>query len=150
MKNLPKISSFIVLVWLAVFISCNKNPSSIVSPSSVSQTLNTLRGREFEFNDLTWQVIHSPGPNVIVAIYRPDLFFNPFSSLEVRIRFDTSAIWLGVLRDTGSPYPAGFDFFYTTGGSDFFHADSGHLYIFPISGNPLFAGIRVSVRVRFI
>src|SRR5688572_27910716 len=150
MKKLSKISSFIVLAWFAVFISCNKNPSSIVSPPSTPQSLDTLRGREFEFNNLNWQAIHSPGPNVIVAIYRPDLFFNPFISPEVTIRLDTSTIWLGVLRDTGSPYPAGFDFFYTIGGSDLFHADSGHLYIFPISGNPLFAGIRVSVRVRFI
>src|SRR5688572_48606 len=149
MKNSPKISSFIVLAWLAIFISCNKNPSSIETPPP-SPSLDTLRGREFEFNDLTWQEIHSPGPNVIVAIHRPDLFFNPFRSLEVTIRLDTSAIWLGVLRDTGSPYPAGFDFFYTIGGSDFFHADGGHLYIFPISGNHSLVGTKVSIKVKFI
>ena len=150
MKRLLKVLSFILLSWFSIFISCSKNSTHNVSPPAPTQSLDTLSGREFEFNDLTWREIQSPGTNVIVDIGRPDLFFNKYRSLKVTIRLDTSAIWLDVFQDTGGGYPAAYKFLYTIGGSDIFWAFSGHLYIFPVPANYSLNGTKASIRVKFL
>ena len=108
MKRLLTVSFFTLLMWSAIFISCSKRSSPDGSPTALQQTMDTLTGREFEFNNLTWKEIDS---YVMVEIAnRPDLFFNPFRTLKVTIRLDTSAVWLNVYQDNGS-YPAGLNFF---------------------------------------
>ena len=149
MKRSLNVSSFILLAWFSIFISCSKNPTHNESPPAPIQFLDSLSGREFEFNDLTWKAIPSWVINVMVDIDRPDLFFNPVRALKVTIRLDTSSVWLNVFQDNGS-YLAGFNFYYTTWGSDFFNAVSGHLYIYPVPQNSSLNGRKVSAKVKFI
>ena len=149
MKTILKFSTCIFFIGLITFISCSKNYSNSGSPSTPLQPLDTLSGREFEFNDLTWRQIVSWGTNVIVEIDRPDLFFNPFREQRVTMRFDTSATWLDVFRDSGS-YPAWPNFYYTIAGSDFFNTVSGRLYIYPFPANYSIKGTKVSIKVKFL
>ena len=148
MKSFLKVSFFILPIWSAIFLSCSKDSSPGRLPPP-PQTTDTLSGREFEFNDLTWKGIPGWGTNVMVDIDRPDLFFNFFRALKVTTRFDTSSVWLNVFQDNGS-YLAGFNFYYTASGSDFFNALSGHLYIYPIPANSSLNGKKVSVKVKFL
>ena len=74
----------------------------------------------------------------MVDIDRPDLFFNLARQMKVAIRLDTSS------------YPAGINFYYATGWTDFFNALGGHLYIYPVPQYFLLNGRKVSVKVKFI
>ena len=148
MKTLLNLSFFILLIWFSIFLSCSKSSSLDGPPPAPQQTMDTLSGREFEFNDLTWKAIPSWIINVMVDIDRPDLFFNTVRALKVTLRLDTSSVWLNVFQDNGS-YLAGFNFYYTTW-SDFFNAASGHLYIYPVPQNFSLNGGKVSVKVKFL
>lgn len=149
MKRLVNVSFFALLIWPAIFLSCSKDSSPDGPPPAPQQTLDTLSGREFEFNDLTWKGIPGWGTNVMVDIDRPDLFFNLARPMKVAIRLDTSSVWLIVFLDYGS-YPAGINFYYATGWTDFFNALGGHLYIYPVPPYFLLNGRKVSVKVKFI
>lgn len=148
MKRLVNVSIFALLIWPAIFLSCSKG-SSPDRPPPPQQTTDTLSGREFEFNDLSWKRIPGWATNVMVEIERPDLFFNFFRALKVTIRLDTSSTWLNVFHDNGA-YFGGSNFYYATGGSDFFNAVSGSLYIFPVPQDFSLNGRKVSVKVKFI
>ena len=150
MKTKLKFSASLLFTGIILFLSCSKDSSPNGSPPAPIQYVDTLSGREFEFNDLTWRQIVSWGTNVIVDIDRPDLFYNPFREMRVTMKFDTSAIWLDVFRDSGSSYPAWPNFYYTTAGSDFFNTVQGRLYIFPIPANHSLNGTKVSVKVKFL
>ena len=150
MKTILKFTACVLFTGVTILMSCTKKPSLTNSQPAPQPILDTLNGLEFEFNDLTWREIQSPGTNVIVDIGRPDLFFNPYRSLKVTIRLDTSAVWLDVFQDTGQGYPAAYKFLYTIGGSDIFWAFGGHLYIFPVPANYSLSGTKVSVRVKFL
>ena len=149
MKTILNFNAFILFIGTIIFISCNKNSSPNGSPPAPKQTFDTLSGREFEFNDLTWKAIPSWVTNVMVDIDRPDLFFNPVRALKVTIRLDTSSVWQNVFQDNGS-YLAGFNFYYSTWGSDFFNGASGHLYIYPLPQDFSLNGGKVSVKVKFL
>ena len=149
MKRLLNVSFFTLLVWSAIFPSCSKDSSLNGSPPPPQQTTDSLSGREFEFNDMTWKGILSWATNVMVETDRPDLFSNPFRALKVTIRLDTSSSWLTVFLDNGA-YFGGSNFYYTIGGSDFFNTDFGRLYIFPVPANQSLTGKKVSVKVKFV
>ena len=149
MKTILKFSFYIFFIGVITFTSCSKNFSNNGSPPAPTQYLDTLSGREFEFNGLSWREILSWGTNVIIDIDRPDLFFNPFRELRVTMRFDTSATWLDVFRDSGS-YPAWPNFYYTTAGSDFFNTVSGRIYVYPFPANLSLKGTKVSIKVKFL
>lgn len=55
MKRLVNVSFFALVIWPAIFLSCSKDSSPDRPPPAAQQTLDTLSGREFEFNDLTWK-----------------------------------------------------------------------------------------------
>jgi hypothetical protein len=149
MKTVLKFTAYVLFIGTVLFMSCSKNSSNREPPPAPQPFSDTLTGREFEFNDLTWRELAGLG-NVIVEIDRPDLFFNPFRVLKITIRLDGSAVWLDVPHDQGSPYPAGFNFFYSIGGSDYFFTVNGRLYILPYPANLSLKGTKVFIRVKFI
>ena len=149
MKKLLKVSSFILPAWFALLISCGKDSSLINSPPPPQLFLDSLRGREFVFNDLIWAQNPFGGGDVMVRISdRPDLFSYPFRTMNVSIRLDTSAIWLDTPEFSLYFFPiAGFSFFYSleeTYGGIF------SLDIFPYPAIPSLKGRKVSVRIKFI
>jgi hypothetical protein len=79
----------------------------------------------------------------MIDVDRPDLFSNSFRLLKITIRLDTSAVWLNVSLDQGSP------FLYVFGGPDYFTV-VGRLYVFPNPANPSLKGTKASIRVKFI
>lgn len=149
MKTVLKFISYALFAGIVIFISCSKNSSNREAPPAPQAFLDTLTGREFEFNDLIWREIAGLGTSVMVEVDRPDLFSNSFRVLKIKIRLDTSAIWLDVPHSPGYPYPGGFNFFYFYGGDDFFTVN-GRLYIFPNPANPSLKGTKASIRVKFI
>jgi hypothetical protein len=150
MKAILKLSASLLFTGIILFLSCSKSASLNGPPPAPQQTMDTLSGREFQFNDLTWREIVSWGTNVIVDIDRPDLFFDPFRELKVKMRHDTSSVWLDVFPETGSySYPTGVNFFYAVG-SDFFYAAAGHLYIYPVPAIHSLIGRKVSIKVKFL
>ena len=149
MKKLLKVSLFVLPAWFAIFMSCSRDSSLINSPPPPQPFLDTLTGREFEFNDLTWREFPSSGPDIIIEIRnRPDLFYYYFRLLKVTIRLDTSAVWMDVFQYTGA-YNAGPTFYHTMG-SDFFYASQWSLYIFSFPVIPSLKGTKVAVRIKFI
>ncbi len=149
MKRFVNVSFFTLVIWPAIFLSCRKDSSLDGPAPAPQQTLDTLSGREFEFNDLTWKGIPGWGTNVMVDIDRPDLFFNLARPMKVAIRLDTSFVWLNVFQDYGY-YLAGINFYYSIGWTDFFNAVGGHLYIYPVPQYFLLNGRKASVKVKFL
>jgi hypothetical protein len=148
MKTVLKFISYALVAGIVIFISCGKNLSDRGAPPA-PQPADTLSGREFEFNDLTWRETPEWTGNVLVDITdRPDLFFNPYRTLKASIKLDTSAVWLNVLQDTGYPYLAGSNFYYGFFGISYYVF--GRFYIFPFPANLPLKGTKVSVRVKFI
>jgi hypothetical protein len=110
MKNIYSIS-ICLLTAVSVLVSCSKepvitppspliftNPPPPVGSSSNSYTADSLTGREFVFNELSWT---SDSVGTVCIINRPDLFYSYYRPVVVTITVD-GVQWMNVYS---CPYP---------------------------------------------
>ena len=130
----------------SIIISCTKEPESISqsilsSPNPPIGTVpnnnpvDSLTGREFTFNDLSWT---SDSMYVFCIINRPDLFYLPERSLDVSISINDSQ-WMKISM---CPYPTD-PFFYEP-----WPAGILKVYLYNYMG--ALSNSRTSIKVRFL
>jgi hypothetical protein len=106
---------------------------------------DTLSGKEFIFQSLTWHLESDPvdGDQIYFAVgYRPDLFYASERSIETYIQLDTSSVWINVLNGDIFPSPNGYGYHI---------APIGDLYIFKMPPlNYQLVGTNVKAKVKFL
>ncbi len=151
-KMIPvlKISTLLLsMTCLVVFGSCKKEKyvySFVITPPP-PPPVDTLKGKEFKFEDLPW-VLAGPGPVADEEIWigvenRTDLFSRP-RPVEVSIKFDTTAVWLTIPKWNSPAVPANNGFLYVM---DTFYS-SFYVESYPLSFQLI--GRKASVKIRFL
>ena len=133
----------IFLIPLTIlFISCIKNeglnslPNYPVSPA-VNMTPDSLRGREFLFDSLTWIDNDFGYP---VFYLEDSHLFQLGRHISVAIKHDTSSIWEQANIYNGGPGSLGY----------LYRVSAGVLAVWPNPAQPELLGKRFSLNVRFL
>lgn len=130
MKRITRYSVFISLTACVSIVACKKeelaSPFDVTSPTSIST--DTLKGKEFIFEDLPW-ILAGPGGIADEEIWvgvekRPDLFNNNLRPMEVSIKFDTSSAWINVPRWNWPAVPANHGYLYIIMYNSSFYVES--------------------------
>jgi hypothetical protein len=140
MKSLLKLTNYFLLLVVIIFASCKKEKTlhanvPLYQPASI---IDPLRGQEFFFNDLTWEIDADGTGLVIVSTPNQPIYFSPDRSMEVSIKLDTSAIWISVPKASSSN---GYEYLYGI--------NLGYLFVYNMPSNNQLAGTKVSIRVKF-
>jgi hypothetical protein len=96
---------------------------------------DSLTGRQFIFNDLSWTV---DSTDVVCVVNRPDLFYLPDRPLDVSINISGDQ-WTNVFR---CPYPTDPFFFVCL--------SPGSLKVYPYNCSQRLLGATASIKVRIL
>ena len=133
------LSAAIVFSVLAFCISCKKEILPAVAPPPV---VNPLSGKEFVFDDLTWKFYNSGFPDwneiYLLIPSTPTLNQSTMARGELFLKYDTSGIWLPVVRQAeAKPNQHLY----------FFNAENLIVEVYPL--NYQLPGRKASVKVKF-
>ena len=128
-------------------ISKTVSPPVVVDSKGTTLITDTLKGKEFIFNDLIWT--HA-GPGAIAeeeiwigVENRPDLFSNKQRQMEVAVKFDSSFVWLSIPKWDSTITPSGIGFVHLTMYENSFYVES-----YPM--NFLLIGRKASLKIKFL
>ena len=149
MKDTFQLLNYVAVLLIAI-TSCHKaqeNTNGYVAPPPLT-VIDTLRGKEFIFSDLTWDYWLDSFGEVYIDIENRALFRND-RLVEVSVKSVTDSTWVAAHR-----YNLDLYFGYYVG--YLFSIERGHLYVLPfpyiyrISGNTQLAGSKASLKVKFL
>ena len=140
---------------MMLFVACNKEAILLTSTREQKPVVkdtstikaDTLTGKEFIFNDLTWT--HAgPGGIAEEEIWigvenRPYLFHDPGRPMEVPVRFDTSSVWTNIPKSNGITTPSAIGFVHLIMYSNSFYVES-----YPM--NFQLIGRKATLKIKFL
>src|SRR5436189_1540713 len=154
MKMRLHLLSYIIILFIAI-TSChkgneNKNGYDYTAPPPPSRPSNlptividSLSGRTFQFDSLTWNTVHDEGMErdftLVTTPPRPGLF-SIYRQFEVSLKLENSTDWYYAQR---SPIYAPNDFYY------WYYSNLTTLRILTNNETPDLVGKKVTVRVKF-
>lgn len=157
MKNILKIIPSILI--LMIVVACKKEPVFTTSIKTSNNELkpivkgtgvviaDTLKGKEFVFNDLKWTHAGEGAiaeEEIWIGVEdRPDLFSDPQRPLEVSVKFDTASTWSNVPRWDGTLVPSTVGFVHVIMYGNSFYVES-----YPI--NFMLINRKASLKIKFL
>ena len=144
MKKKFQLLNCVAALFIAI-TSCHKenNNGYVATP-----VIDTLRGKEFSFSDLTWEYYNSGAGSpswdeiYLITPARPELFYNRNLNAEVFLKFDTAANWVEVKSDGQYNPILPLQYLYIT--------YSPHLVINVWPLNFQLVGRKASIKVKFL